>query len=119
MSYVAGFLIPVPDGNREAYLESARKAWPIFRDYGALEIMEAWGDEVPEGERTDFRRAVQLEAGESVVFAWMIWPDRETYKRCEASMETDPRWKEMGEEMPFDGKRMIWGTFAPLFRERA
>ena len=119
MSYVAGYLIPVPDEKRDAYVESARKAWRIFRDYGAIEIMEAWGDVVPEGKRTDFRRAVDLEAGETVVFSWMIWPDRKTYKACEDSMETDPRWQEMGADMPFDGKRMIWGCFAPVFHERA
>jgi uncharacterized protein YbaA (DUF1428 family) len=118
MTYVAGFLIPVPDGKKEAYVESARKAWEIFREYGATEVMEAWGDEVPEGKRTDFRRAVDLQEGETVCFSWMVWPDKETFRKCEASMETDSRWQEMG-EMPFDGKRMIWGSFVPVFEARA
>ncbi len=119
MTYVAGFLLPVPDDRRDAYVESARKAWEIFRDYGAIEVMEAWGDEVPAGKQTDFRRAVDLEPGETVCFSWMLWPDKQTYKRCEASMGTDPRWREMGEDMPFDGKRMIWGSFTPVFEARA
>ena len=119
MSYVSGYLIPVPDDKRDAYVDCARKAWEIFRDYGTIEVMEAWGDDVPEGKRTDFRRAVDLQAGETVVFSWMLWPDRATCKTCEASMETDPRWQEIGADMPFDGTRMIWGSFAPVFHERA
>ena len=74
MTYIAGFLTPVPNGNKEAYIESARKAWPLFREYGALQIMETWGDQIPEGKHTDFNRAVALEEGESVCFSWMIWP---------------------------------------------
>ena len=66
MTYVAGFLTPVPNGNKQAYIESARKAWPLFKEYGALQIMETWGDQVPAGEHTDFRRAVALEDGEMI-----------------------------------------------------
>ncbi len=117
MSYVAGFVTPVPDRNRDAYVACARKAWELFREYGALEIMEAWGDEVPEGKRTDFLRAVDLKEGETVCFSWMVWPDRETCKRCEAAMEADSRWQEI--DMPFDGARMIWGSFAPIFEATA
>ncbi|WP_138464484.1 DUF1428 domain-containing protein [Poseidonocella sp. HB161398] len=117
MTYVAGFLTPVPNGNKQAYIESARKAWPLFREYGALQIMETWGDQIPEGKHTDFRRAVALEDGETVCLSWMIWPDRDTHDRCGASMQTDPRWQEM--DMPFDGRRMMWGSFVPIFEGRA
>ena len=117
MTYVAGFLIPVPDENREAYVATARKAWEIFRDYGALQVMEAWSEHVPEGRWTDFRRAVDLKPGETVCFSWMIWPDKASYEACGASVETDPRWQEL--DMPFDGKRMIWGGFEPIFSESA
>lgn len=117
MTYVAGFLTPVPNGNKQAYIESARKAWPLFKEYGALQIMETWGDQVPAGEHTDFRRAVALEDGETVCFSWMIWPDKESHDRCGASMTTDPRWQEM--DMPFDGKRMMWGSFTPIFEDKA
>ena len=115
MTYVAGFLTPVPNGNKQAYIDSARKAWSLFKEYGALQIMETWGDQVPAGEHTDFRRAVALEDGETVCFSWMIWPDKETHDRCGASMATDPRWQEM--DMPFDGRRMMWGSFTPIFEE--
>ncbi|PZX14908.1 uncharacterized protein YbaA (DUF1428 family) [Palleronia aestuarii] len=117
MSYVAGFLTPVPNDRKEEYIESARKSWPIFKDYGALHHMEAWGDEVPDGTRTDFKRAVDLKPDETVCFAWIIWPDKEAYDRCGASMQSDPRWQDM--DMPFDGKRMMWGGFAPIFEEKA
>ena len=90
MTYVAGFLIPVPDENREAYVATARKAWEIFRDYGALQVMEAWSEHVPEGRWTDFRRAVDLKPGETVCFSWMIWPDKASYEACGASVETEP-----------------------------
>jgi uncharacterized protein YbaA (DUF1428 family) len=116
--YVSGFLSPVPTANKEKYAEHARKAWALFRVHGAVEMMEAWGENVPEGEVTDFRRAVKLEKGESVVFSWIVWPDRETADKCEESMQTDDRWKEMM-EMPFDGKRMIYGDFTPLVHEKA
>ncbi|MEN9061816.1 DUF1428 domain-containing protein [Ponticoccus litoralis] len=117
MTYVAGFLTPVPNGNKQAYIDSARKAWSLFKEYGALQIMETWGDQVPAGEHTDFRRAVALEDGETVCFSWMIWPDKESHDRCGASMQTDPRWQEM--DMPFDGKRMMWGSFTPIFEDKA
>ncbi|MHA6344322.1 DUF1428 domain-containing protein [Roseivivax sp. CAU 1761] len=117
MTYVAGFLTPVPNENRDAYIASARKAWPLFRDYGALQIMECWGDEIPDGTQTDFKRAVALKEGESVCFSWMIWPDKASYDRCGASMDADPRWQEL--DMPFDGKRMMWGGFTPVYEDSA
>lgn len=116
MSYISGFVTPVPNSNREAYVQSARKAWPLFREYGALQHVEAWGDKVPDGKVTDFKRAVDLKDGESVVFAWILWPDKATADKCEASMQSDKRWQQM--DMPFDGKRMIYGGFEGIFEER-
>ncbi|AJE45994.1 DUF1428 domain-containing protein [Celeribacter indicus] len=114
MSYVQGFLVPVRNADKEAYIASARKAWPIFREYGASACYECWGDEVPEGEVTSFPMAVKLEEDETVVFSWILWPDKTSCDSCVASMESDERWTEMG-EMPFDGKRMIYGGFSPVF----
>ena len=114
MTYVSGFLAAVPEENKSAYLASARKSWPLFRDYGATEMRECWEDLVPDGEVTSFPMAVKRQDGEKVVFSWILWPDRESAERCWQSMETDPRWKEM--EMPFDGKRMMWGSFETLFK---
>lgn len=116
--YVSGFLSPVPTGNKKKYADHARKAWPLFREYGVLSMMEAWGVDVPEGKLTDFRKAVALEDGEMVVFSWLIWPDKETAAKCMASMESDERWQAMM-DMPFDGKRMVFGDFEPIFSAEA
>lgn len=118
MTYVSGFLSPVPTDNKAKYAEHARKAWPLFEEYGALSMMEAWGDDVPEGKHTDFRKAVALEDGETVVLSWLIWPDKETAAECMASMETDARWQELM-DMPFDGRRMVFGDFEPIFEGKA
>jgi len=114
MSYVSGFVAAVPEANKEAYIASARRAWPLFREYGALSTVEGWGDNVPDGKLTSFPMAVKLEEGEVAVFSWIVWQDKESAERCMASTETDPRWAEMM-DMPFDGKRMIWGGFTPIF----
>ena len=111
--YVQGFLIPVPTANREAYLAQAKAARPIFEEYGALRIVECWGDSLPDGEVTDFRRAVEAEEGESVVFSWIEWPSKAHYEKAGERMQSDPRWQAMG-DMPFDGKRMFWGGFEIL-----
>ncbi len=92
----------------------AVKSAPIFKDYGALRIVEAWGDSIPDGKVTDFKKAVLAQEDETVVFSWIEWPDKATYEAAAAKMETDPRWAEMP-EMPFDGKRMMWAGFAPIF----
>ena len=114
MNYIQGFLIPVPKANKEAYRDMAEKTALIFKEYGAKRIMESWGDNVPDGKVTDFKRAVKAEADEAVVFSWIEWPDKETYEAASKKMESDPRWEEPP-EMPFDGKRMIWAGFEPIF----
>ena len=113
MTYVSGFVTPVANERREDYVASARAAWELFREYGALELVEAWGDRVPPGNRTDFLRAVDIQDGETVVFSWIRWPDKATADRCEAAMEEDDRFQAL--DMPFDGKRMIFGGFEPVF----
>ncbi|MCB1340394.1 MAG: DUF1428 domain-containing protein [Pseudooceanicola sp.] len=115
MSYVSGFVLPVPVANKEAYIATAKRAWPLFKEYGAVATYECWGDNVPEGKVTSFPMAVQLEEGEAVVFSWIVWKDKASAEKCFASSQTDPRWKEMM-DMPFDGKRMIWGSFEPIFQ---
>ncbi len=117
MSYVQGFLIPVPVKNKDAYRDLAAKSAPLFQEYGATRIVETWSETTPDGKVTDFKRAVKAEDGEAVVFSWIEWPDKQTYDAAAKSMETDPRWKEMG-EMPFDGKRMIWAGFDPIFDDK-
>ena len=112
--YINGFVVPVPEGKKAAYKELAEKFWEIAKDLGALSQIEAWEADVKDGKLTDFRRAVNLEAGEKVVFSWMTWPDRATADAAQQKMMADPRMKAMEDAMPFDGKRMIFGGFEPL-----
>lgn len=114
MTYISGFVTPVPTANKEAFRANAAAAAVLFRDYGALSIVEAWGDNIPDGKVTDFRRAVAATDDETVVFSWIVWPDRATCDASEAKMMADPRMKALG-DMPFDGKRMIFGGFVPIF----
>jgi uncharacterized protein YbaA (DUF1428 family) len=109
-AYTDGFVVPVPTGSKDAYRDMSLKAWPVFPEYGATRHVEAWGDDVPEGKVTDFRRAVQAEDGETVVFSFISWPDKATRDAAWAKMMTDERMKPDG-PMPFDGKRMFWGGF--------
>ncbi len=112
--YIQGFLVPVPADKREEYREVASKFAEIMKDFGLIEDVEAWEENVPDGEHTDFRKAVKLEEGEKVVFSWLIWPDKATCDVAHEKMMADPRMKEFGDQMPFDGKRMIYGGFEPL-----
>lgn len=113
--YVQGFLIAVPEGNREQYRQLAAKAAEKFAEYGVTEIVETWEDDVSDGKVTDFRMATKAEPGEKIVFSWMVWPDKGTCEAAHAKMENDEFWTEQMGEMPFDGMRMIWGGFTPLF----
>lgn len=114
MPYVSAFVAAVPVANKHAYLQTAHKSWPLFKEYGALSMQENWEADVPEGKLTSFPMAVKREDGEAVVLSWIIWPDAATADACMAAMETDARWSEVM-DMPFDGKRMIFGSFEPIF----
>ena len=114
MAYVDGFVAAVPTDRREAYRAHAAVAWPLFEKLGASAMWECWGDDVPEGELTSFRMAVKAEEGETVVFSWTLWPDKATRDAAWGQMMSDPAFAEAMGEMPFDGKRMIYGGFAPL-----
>lgn len=113
--YVDGFIIAVPEANKEAYLKQASGGSPIFRDLGCTRIVECWGDDVPHGELTDFYRAVKAKEGEAIVFSWMEYPDKATRDEAGEKMMSDPRFAELG-EMPFDGKRMIYSGFVPILQ---
>ncbi|MBI2262351.1 MAG: DUF1428 domain-containing protein [Caulobacterales bacterium] len=113
MSYIDGFLIPVPTGKKEAYRSMAAKAAPIFKEYGATRVVETWGDDIPDGKVTDFRRAVNAVDGENTVFSWIEWPDKATRDTGMKKVMEDPRMNDM-KDMPFDGQRMIYGGFAPI-----
>lgn len=113
MSYIDGFVIAVPAANRQAFIDHAQAVDALFLEHGALRVIEAWGDDVPEGKRTDFRRAVQAEADEAVVFSWIEWPDKAARDAGMKACMEDPRMKTLP-AMPFDGKRMIFGGFDPV-----
>jgi len=118
MSYVDGFVIAVPTAHKEKFRRHAEAADAAFLELGALRVLECWGDDVPGGVQTDFHRAVQAKDDETVVFSWIEWPDRATrdaaMQRMETLMKTDDRFNPEKNPMPFDGKRMIYGGFAPL-----
>ena len=109
MNYVDGFVAAVPTANRAAYLEHARLAATVFKAHGALGTVECWGDDVPDGKVTSFPMAVQRQADETVVFAWITWPSKGVRDAGMKKVMDDPRMKDM--TMPFDGKRMIYGGF--------
>lgn len=113
MHYLDVFVIPVSNDRRAEYIAHEEKWWPEFQKRGALSFVVAWGDDVPPGKRTDLLRAVDLQAGETVVAAWMTWPDKDTRNAAYAAMETAMSPEDMA-QMPFDGKRMIYGGFLPV-----
>lgn len=114
MKYVEGFVVAVPAENKEAYREMALKAASLFKEFGATRVIECWADDVPEGSVTDFRMAVQAEDHEEVVFSWIEYPSKAVRDAANEKLMTDPRMKALGETMPFDGKRMIYGGFQPI-----
>jgi uncharacterized protein YbaA (DUF1428 family) len=115
MAYVDGFVIAVPNANKQAFLEHAAKFNPFFLEFGATRVVECWGDDVPAGKVTDFQRAVQAKDDETVLFSWVEWPDKATRDAGMAKMMEDPRLDPAENPMPFDGKRMIFGGFQPIY----
>jgi len=114
MSYVEGFVLAVPSAKKEVYRQHAAEAAVLFKEFGAIRMVECWGDDVPDGKVTDFRGAVQAKDDETVVFSWIEYPSKAVRDAANKKIMTDPRMEAMGAEMPFDGKRMIFGGFAPI-----
>jgi uncharacterized protein YbaA (DUF1428 family) len=108
--YVDGFVVPVPEANRDAYRALASKMAKVFRQHGAARVVEATGDDVQRGKVTDFYRAVKAEDGETVVFSFIEWPDKATRDDAWQKIMADESLKPQG-DMPFDGQRMFWGGF--------
>ncbi|HAT8180242.1 TPA: DUF1428 family protein [Legionella pneumophila] len=111
MNYVDGFVAAVPKANKEKYVEHATKAGMVFKEYGALRLVECWGDDVPEGKITSFPMAVQCREDETVVFSWVLWPSKQIRDEGMKKIMEDPRLKPDINPMPFDGKRLIYGGF--------
>ncbi|ATW04396.1 DUF1428 domain-containing protein [Sphingorhabdus sp. YGSMI21] len=122
MSYIDGFVIAVPTANKQKFIDHANNADSMFVEMGATRVVECWGDDIPDGSSTDFRKAVKASDDESVVLSWIEWPDKATrdagMAKLEAMMENpeqaDPRMDPVKNPMPFDGKRMIFGGFEPV-----
>lgn len=112
MSYVDGFLAAVPAKNRADYIRFAQEAGKIFKEHGALSVVDCWGDDVPEGKVTSMSMAVKREDDEVVAFGWVTWPSKEARNTGMAKVMEDPRMR--GSQMPFDGQRMIFGGFETI-----
>jgi uncharacterized protein YbaA (DUF1428 family) len=113
MSYIDGFVVPVPKKKLDAYRRMAQLASRVWREHGALEYIESVADDVKPGKRTSFPRSVKLKAGETVVFAYIVYRSRAQRDRVNAKVMKDPRLKQWMDikSLPFDAKRMFWGGF--------
>ena len=111
MTYVDGFVAAVPTANKAAYIQHAEIAAAVFKEYGALSIVECWGDDVPVGKTNSLHTAVLRKDDESVVFSWVTWPDKATRDAGWQALMTDPRMQPDANPMPFDGSRLIYGGF--------
>lgn len=111
MTYVDGFVVAVPTAKRETYREHAESAAAVFKEHGALSVVECWGDDVPEGKLTSFPMAVKCQNDETVVFSWVVWPSRQVRDVGMKAVMVDPRVQPDTNPMPFDGKRLIYGGF--------
>ena len=112
--YIDGFVAAVPTANRDAYRRHAEAAAVVFKEHGALRLVECWGDDVPDGKLTSFPMAVKKQADETVVFSWITWPSREARDAGMKKVMDDPRIKPEVNPMPFDGKRLIYGGFSVI-----
>ena len=113
MTYVDGFILPLPKGKEEEYRTQAEKFAKKASAQGAIGTVEALGDNLEHGHTTDFYRSVQATDDENVVFSFILWPDKATRDAGWEKIMADPEMKPEG-EMPFDGKRMFWGGFKPF-----
>ena len=119
MTYFEGFIVPVPEANKDAYRKHASAAAPLFQEVGVGRMVESWDSDVAEGKVTDFRKAVDAKPDEKVVFSWFEYPSKEARDAANEKFRSDPRMEEMGASMPFDGKRMILGGFDAIVEEGA
>ena len=114
MTYVDGFVAAVPTAKRDAYRKHAEAAAVVFKEHGALRVVECWGDDVPEGKVTSFPMAVKRKEDETVVFSWITWPSRQARDAGMKKVMADARLQPDVNPMPFDGKRLIYGGFEML-----
>jgi uncharacterized protein YbaA (DUF1428 family) len=116
MSYVDGFIVPVPKNKLRVYRGMARKAGKVWRDHGAIAFRETVADDVKVGKWTSFPRSVKLKRGETVVFSYIVYKSRKDRDRILAKVMKDKRLSNMMDpkSMPFDARRMIYGGFKTM-----
>lgn len=123
MSYFDGYVLAVPAANRKKFIEYAEAVDHIFIEHGAIRVIECWGDVLPDGKLTDFRKAVQAREDETVIFSWVEWADKAArdsgMQQMEDFMKTDDLFDQKKNPMPFDGMRMIYGSFQTVVDMRA
>lgn len=117
MSFIDGFVIPVPVKNKQAYIDLAKKMHEIYLEHGALRVVESWGEDLPKGKLNDFHTAVVAEEGEGVVYTWIEWADKATRDVANKKIMADPRMRPGG-ELPFSGSRVIYGGFATIVESK-
>jgi uncharacterized protein YbaA (DUF1428 family) len=117
MTYFEGFIVPVPQTNKDGFVKHANRMAPLLNEIGVRRQVEAWDSDLPEGKVTDFRKSVAAKPDEKVVFAWFEYPDRKVRDAANEQMRSDPRMEEAGGDAPFDGKRMIFGGFDAIVEE--
>lgn len=116
MVYYTGSVSAVPTTNKQEYVKHANAAWTLFHNHGATRMVETWGVAVPKGKVNDFYSAVKAKEDETIVYSWLEWPDKTTADAAWQEMQKDATMKAMP-QMPFDGSRMIYGGFEPIFVE--
>ncbi len=109
MTYVDGFIAAVPAKNKADYITFNKLVGQLFKEHGALTVVDCWGDDVPEGKVTSMPMAVKRQEDEVVVFSWITWPSKEARNAGMDKAMKDPRMQ--GNKMPFDGQRLIFGGF--------
>ena len=114
MTYVDGFVAAVPTANKTAFRDHAEAEAAMFREHGALAVVQCWGDDVPDGKVTSFPMAVRCQPDETVCFSWILWPTRQVRNEAMPKIMSDPRLDRTTVPMPFDGKRLIYGGFEVL-----
>ncbi|MEP7057903.1 MAG: DUF1428 domain-containing protein [Caldimonas sp.] len=115
MDYIDGFIAAVPTARRNDYERHAERGAALFKEHGALRVVECWGNDVPEGKLTSFPLAVKRQDDETVVFSWITWPSKAVRDEAWKKLMDDPRMKPEANPMPFDGKRLIYGGFEVMF----
>ena len=115
MAYVDGFVLPIPKKNLPAYKKMAKVASKVWMEHGALQYIEAVGDDLDVPYGLPYPKGLKLKKGETVVFAWVLHPSRASRDRVNAKVMKDPRLEPfMSKKMPFDMKRMLCGGFKAI-----